>query len=102
MFVEQKEVDAISSRGFDMSWVKLLLPSFFCFLSDFSLLQLCALLVVICLKVLAQVISVCAQTKCIFWDFFYNINVDVAFMRSPVWLMNLCRSEGKDEKGDFG
>lgn len=27
-----------------------------------------------------------------------NINVDVAFMRTPVWLINLCCSEGKDDK----
>lgn len=39
---------------------------------------------------------------CVFWtnniDFlgFYDINVDVAFMRTHVWLMNLCFSEGKD------
>lgn len=29
----------------------------------------------------------------------YDINVAVAFMRHPVWLVNLCRSEGKDDGG---
>lgn len=28
----------------------------------------------------------------------YDINVDVAFMRTPVWLINLCHSEGKDDE----
>lgn len=31
----------------------------------------------------------------------YNINVDVAFMTTPVWLINLCRHEGKDDEVTF-
>lgn len=67
--------------------VILLLPSllnFLLLLGDFSPLQLCALLPAKIRRCLLHVIS----SKCNFW--LRDINVDPAFMRSPVWLINLC------------